>query len=129
MEDAACHFFGAGNPAPYQRLSGTSVSWHSASQTSRAGTPAARAWSAVRPNRVRTRSRVTTRPYPSPNSSLMACRNSLKRIGTEVVAGLANHHAGVEADNKLIGNRVGEAVDSLDPFEHGEAIAYFTHDD
>lgn len=72
---------GSGSPTPYQRSLGTSVARQSANQTSRAGTPSASARSAVRSaNSPSTRSPVRTRPYAAPNSSAMACQNSLNRM-------------------------------------------------
>src|SRR6218665_2208890 len=71
---------GSRRPAPCLRSSGTSVSAHSASQMSRAGTPASSASSAVRPaNWVSTRSLTSDCPRP-PNSVSTARSNSLRRI-------------------------------------------------
>jgi len=68
---------GFGRPAPCQRSRGTSCTRHIASQTSRAGTPPARACSGVRlPSSTITVSRNNTRPN-GPNSSSTARENSL----------------------------------------------------
>src|SRR5690606_2536351 len=112
---------GAGRPTPCQRSRGTFWTAQSASQTSRAGTPASSAASAVRlPSATTTVSRTSTRPK-GPNSSATARWNSL----TFTQGDSAHREVGVELRDQLVGQRVGHRGDALDD---RQAIAHFAHD-
>src|SRR5690349_3286831 len=81
--------------------------------------PAARACAGVRsPNRPRTRS-VTTAFPRSPNSSVTARSNSLRRTS-------AQGELGVDGGDQIVGNDVGEGLDAL---QDRDAVADLAHDD